>query len=57
MTNADLIEIGFKELPHPTIMNSVIYDLGRNRQLSVGCAGTPNEMIFICERDKDIGLP
>ena len=54
MTNADLIEIGFIEFPHPTIMNSVVYDLGRNRHLSVGCVGTPNEMIFICEQDKNV---
>ena len=51
MTNQDLIAIGFKEIPHFTITNSVVYDLGRNRQLSAGCVGTPNEMLWICETD------
>lgn len=48
----ELIDLGFKELPHFTIMNSLIYDLGRNRQLSIGSIGTPNEMMFICELDE-----
>jgi hypothetical protein len=51
MTKEELLSIGFQELAHFTIMNSLIYDLGRNRQLSVGCIGTPNEMVFICEID------
>lgn len=51
MTNEDLIKIGFKEIPHFTINNAVIFSLGRNRHLSAGCVGTPNEMIFICETD------
>lgn len=48
MTNQDLIAIGFKEIPHFTITNSVIYDLGRNRHLSAGGVGTANEMLWIC---------
>lgn len=52
MTNDDLIAIGFKEIPHFTITNAVIYDLGRYRQLSAGCVGTPNEMLWICEIDR-----
>ena len=42
-----LIDIGFQELPHFTIVNNLIYDLGRNRHLSFGAIGTPNEMLFI----------
>jgi len=52
MTNDDLIKIGFKTIPHFTIANSVIYPLGRHRHLSAGCVGTPNEMLWICETDK-----
>lgn len=48
MSNEDLIEIGFKPIPHFTIANSVVYDLGRNRQLSAGCVGTPNETLWVC---------
>lgn len=49
MTRDDLLKIGFTELPHFTVMGSLIYDLGRNRQLSIGSVGTPNEMMFICD--------
>lgn len=51
MTNQDLIEIGFKKIPHFTVANSVIYQLGRHRHLSAGCVGTPNEMLWICATD------
>lgn len=47
----ELLKIGFKEIPHFTIGNSLIYDLGRNRELSISCLSTPNEMVFICEKD------
>ena len=48
-----LIGIGFKELPHFTVTNNLVYDLGRNRHLSIGCLETPNEMLFICETDNN----
>ena len=51
MTNDDLILIGFKEIPHFTVSNSVTYSLGRHRQLSAACVGTPNEMLFITLTD------
>lgn len=54
MTNNDLIEIGFKPIPHPTIGNAVVYDLGRNRQLLASSVGTPNETLFICHVDDEI---
>ena len=56
MSNEDLISIGFETIKHFTITNSVIYDLGRNRHLSAGCVGEPNEMIWICymeDRDSE----
>lgn len=53
MTNDDLIKLGFKPIPHFTVNNAVIYDLGRNRHLSAGDVGTPNEMIFIGEIDSE----
>ncbi len=51
MTNSELIKMGFKEIPHFTITNAVVFPLGRNRHLSAGCVGTPNEMLWICETD------
>lgn len=46
--------IGFKEAAtNITVMNSLVYDLGRDRFLILGSLGTPNEMLFIGERDGD----
>lgn len=53
MTADEFISIGFKSIDHFTINNALIYDIGRNRHLSLGDAGTPNEMLFLCESDKD----
>lgn len=36
-------------MPHFTVANNMILDIGRNRHLSYGSVGRPNEMIFICE--------
>ncbi len=47
LTKEQVLELGFKELPHFTVMDSLVYDLGRRRCLSIGCLGTPNEMLFI----------
>ena len=46
-----LIDLGFKEMPHFTVAHSLMYPLGRHIHLSVGCVGTPNEMLWICETD------
>ena len=53
LSEDDLLSIGFERIPHFTVNRAMIYQLGRNRHLSVGDVGTPNEMIFICESDKD----
>jgi len=53
MTNQDLLELGFKELPHMTIGNAVQYNLGRGRFLSANSMGTPNEILFICKLDEE----
>jgi hypothetical protein len=52
ITTDDLLEMGFKPIPHFTIGNTYTYDLGRRRDLSMNCVGTPNEMLFICEIDE-----
>lgn len=53
MTNKDLIALGFEPMPHFTVGDAVTFDLGRRRYLSASCVGTANEMLFICEKDKD----
>jgi hypothetical protein len=53
MENKDLIEIGFKGYAHYAVQNLVYYSLGRGRYLSAGCVGTPNEILFIEQRETD----
>jgi hypothetical protein len=52
----DILErLGFEKHPHFTVANSRFIELGRNRVLSVECAGTPNEIIFLSEQsDKPV---
>lgn len=52
MDRNDVIKLGFKELPHFTIGNDLVYDLGRNRHLSISALGTFNEMMFVGEFNK-----
>ena len=40
---------GFYQLPNFTIQNSWMYNLGRDRFLSIACVGTPNEIVFLTE--------
>ena len=52
---AELLEkCGFKKLPHFTVNNTRFIELGRKRVLSVGCVGTPNEMVFISEEEPPV---
>lgn len=51
LTKEKCLELGFKELPHFTVGNSLIYLINRNRYLSIGSVGTPNEMLFIYSVD------
>lgn len=53
MKKQDLLNLKFKEISHFTIGDSMTYDLGRHRQLSVSCVGTPNEMCFLIELDNE----
>ena len=47
------LRMGFKELPHSTIGDIIVYDLGNDRQLSIGSIGTPNEMVTISQSEPD----
>jgi len=53
MTREEVLKLGFKEIGYPTVADILIYDLGRNRQLSFGCIDSPNEIIYICHINKD----
>lgn len=47
------INLGFAELPHKTIGNSLVLDVGRRRYLSLSDLGNPNCMLFLGEKGDD----
>ena len=44
--------VGFYELPFENIGSSLIYDLTRGRYLSFTSIGTPNEMLFLAQKER-----
>jgi len=44
-------DLGFQELPHKTIGESLVFPLGRNRHLSFSNIGEPNEFLVIYEAE------
>mgnify|MGYP003498282365 CR=1 FL=1 len=51
VTEEIALSLGFTKIPHFTVMNSMIMDIGRNRHLSLGDINTCNTMLFICNTD------
>lgn len=51
MTKDDVLIIGFTLVSTSMILNSLEFDIGRKRYLSLGNVGTPNEMLFIIQKD------
>ena len=51
LTPEILEKCGFESIPHFTVMDSRILDVGRGRKLSIGCVGTPNEMLFLTDEE------
>lgn len=45
------LRLGFKEIPHYTVGGNLNFKLGRRKELSIGCIGTPNEMMVLKEMD------
>ncbi|AQX09837.1 hypothetical protein [Elizabethkingia ursingii] len=55
LTEEWLLKLGGEKLPHFTVSNSIIIKTKRNQELSFGCIGTPNLMVFLQEIDPDNG--
>jgi hypothetical protein len=51
ITKEKLLYLGFEAIPHKTIGNTMVKDLGRGRLLSLSNVGNPNEFLFISSRD------
>lgn len=44
-------ELGFLDMPHFTVTGNMTFELGRGRQLSLACVGSPNEILFLAQID------
>lgn len=49
LTPEFLAQEGFYQLPHFTVQDNWLKSIGRDRFISIGCVGTPNEIIFLTE--------
>lgn len=49
LTEEWLERLGFERLPHFTVGNTMLKNIGRNRVISVSCVGTPNLMVTLQE--------
>lgn len=47
LTEEILIKAGGKKIPHMTVTNSILFDLDRDRFLSIGCVEDCNQMAWI----------
>lgn len=55
ITKEIVLGLGFQELPHFTVCNSLVCPLERNKKLSIGDIGTPNLMLWLSdEEDGDL---
>lgn len=49
-----LLKAGFEKINHFTVTNSMTIHVGRDRYLSIGCVGTPNEILWLSTQDEGI---
>lgn len=54
LTEEILLKCGFEKITHYTVMNNMTFDLDRNRYLSIGCVGTPNETLWLTSVEKGL---
>ena len=48
-----LLQRGFAETPHLVLKSVLVLDIGRDRHISIGSLGTPNEMVFINQKHNE----
>ena len=53
VTSKIILACSAYQLPYSTVMNSFNLDLGRDRNLSIGCVGTPNLIVFLEEVERN----
>ena len=56
LTEEWLLKFGGEKLPHFNIGDSILFDIGRNRYISISSIGSGNEMIYLKEMNQDNGM-
>lgn len=56
MNRDAVIKRGFISTPHLVLKEVFALDVGRNRHISIGSLGTPNEVVFINQKDHNSGI-
>lgn len=51
-----LLRRGFVETPHMVLGSLLNLDVGRNRHISIGLLGTPNEMVYLNQKGNRTGI-
>jgi len=51
MKKQTLLENGFKSTPHLVLGEVFVLDVGRNRHISIGSLATPNEVVFLNQKN------
>ena len=49
MTKDEAKALGFQEMSHFTVAGTLVFELSRDRQLSLQSVDTPNEMLFLSQ--------
>jgi hypothetical protein len=53
MKKETLLQKGFRERPHLILGSIFDLNVGRNRYITIGALGTPNEVIYITQKHDD----
>lgn len=56
MNKETLLQKGFTETPHLVLKAVFVLTVGRDRHISIGSLGTPNEIVFLNQRDRNAGI-
>lgn len=51
-----LIQKGFISTPHLVLKEVFILDVGRGRHISIGSLATPNEVVFLNQKNHNSGI-
>ena len=56
MNKETLLEKHFIETPRLVLGSVFVLDVGRDRHITIGSLATPNEVVFLNQKDKNSGI-